>query len=172
MSMSATVTRTAWPVSSATADPGSGGKRLGFHQGAGSSSEGNTPMFTDQIHPRFSETNAAGHIGFTVLPAWFEQALEGIYRIFMPRLDPQQWTLIVVRFELQCIAEISHTENVQITTHIAKIGNSSLTVVQDLKQGGISKASAETVLVCFDYSAHEAQRIDDTAREALAPHLM
>ncbi len=128
-------------------------------------------MFIEQSHPRFSETNAAGHIGFTVLPAWFEQALEGIYRIFMPRLDPKQWTLIVVKFELQCIAEISHIENVQITTRVARIGKSSLTAVQYLKQGGISKASAETVLVCFDYAAHEARRIDDAARQALALHL-
>ena len=129
-------------------------------------------MFVDTIHPRFSETNAAGHIGFTVLPAWFEKALEGIYRVFMPRLDPKQWPLIVVKFEMECLAEINHFEDVRISTSIDRIGNSSLSTVQALHQGGRLKARAETVLVCFDYSVHRSRRIEEPVREALAEHLV
>lgn len=128
-------------------------------------------MFVDTIHPRFSETNAAGHIGFTVLPAWFEKALEGIYRLFMPSLDPKQWTLIVVRFEMECLAEINHFEDVSITTEIRRIGNSSLTTLQTLNQGGRTKARADTVLVCFDYAAHRSQSIGPGVRDALGGHL-
>lgn len=129
-------------------------------------------MLSDTIHPRFSETNAAGHIGFTVLPAWFEKALEGIYRVFMPHLDPKQWTLIVVKFEMECLAEINHREEVTINTSIGRIGNSSLNVVQELHQGGQRKALARTVLVCFDYALHQSQYIEDSVREALATHLI
>ena len=129
-------------------------------------------MFTDTIHPRFSETNAAGHIGFTVLPAWYEKALEGIYRLFMPRLDPAQWTLIVVKFEMECRAEINHFEEVTIATVVTRIGNSSFGVAQQLEQGGERKASAETTLVCFDYGAHRAQPIDKVIRAGLERHLV
>lgn len=32
-------------------------------------------MLIETIHPRFSEINAVGHIGFTVLRVWFEKSL-------------------------------------------------------------------------------------------------
>ena len=89
----------------------------------------------------------------------------------MPRLDPQQWTLIVVKFEMDCLAEINHFESVGISTHVKRIGNSSLTVTQTLEQGEELKAKAETVLVCFDYAAHQARPIDDIARAVLEEHL-
>jgi len=129
-------------------------------------------MFTDTIHPRFSETNAAGHIGFTALPAWFEKALEDIYRLFIPHLDPEQWTLIVVKFEMECLAEINHRDEVIINTSIDRIGNSSLHVLQELHQGGQKKVLARTVLVHFDYSLHKSQTIDDSTRATLARHLI
>lgn len=128
-------------------------------------------MFEEVIRPRFSETNAAGHIGFTVLPAWYEQALEGIYRIFSPQLDPKLWELILVKFEMECVAEINHREEVSIRTRVKKIGNASLTVVQELHQGGSRKATAESVLVNFDYAAHASRPIDAPIRRALEAHL-
>ena len=128
-------------------------------------------MFVETIHPRFSETNAVGHIGFTVLPVWFEKALDGVYRVFMPHLDPAQWTLIVVNFDMACLAEINHVCEVRIETSVHKIGNSSFSVVQHLQQDGKLAARAQTTLVHFDYAAQETQRINDKARAALAQHL-
>lgn len=128
-------------------------------------------MFVETIHPRFSETNAVGHIGFTVLPIWFEKALDEVYRLFMPQLEPATWRLIVVRFDMACLAEIDHVGAVRIETSVREIGNSSFSVVQHLQQDGKLAAKAETTLVCFDYATHESRRIDDEARAALARHL-
>ena len=128
-------------------------------------------MFLETIQPRFSETNAVGHVGFTVLPVWFEKALDGVYRLFMPNLEPQQWTLIVVRFDMACLAEINHVEPVSIETKVHKIGRSSFSLRQQLRQDGELAATADTTLVHFDYATRKAQPIEDSARTLLEAHL-
>ena len=128
-------------------------------------------MFLETIHPRFSETNAVGHIGFTVLPAWFEKALDGVYRLFMPQLAPQQWKLIVVKFDMACLAEINHVDPVRIETKVRKVGNSSFSLTQHLRQDGKLAATAETTLVHFDYAARKARPIADSVRARLVEHL-
>ncbi|MBF0289322.1 MAG: acyl-CoA thioesterase [SAR324 cluster bacterium] len=128
-------------------------------------------MFIEKIQPRFSETNAAGHIGFVALPAWFEKGIESVYRMFVPNLAPQEWTLIVVKFELECLVEIHHTEEVTIETMVKSIGNSSFSLVQTLNQAGNLSARAGTTLVYFDYQEKKALPIPDDLRKKLVLHL-
>ncbi len=127
-------------------------------------------MFTEKIQPRFSETNAAGHIGFVALPVWFEKGIESVYRLFVPDLAPDQWTLIVVKFELECMAEIHHTDEVIIKTLVQRIGNSSFSLVQTLEQATNISARAETTLVYFDYQEKKAMPIPESLKKQLAVH--
>jgi acyl-CoA thioester hydrolase len=128
-------------------------------------------MFKETIQPRFSETNAVGHIGFTVLPVWFEKAIESIYRIFVPDLAPDQWTLIVVKFEMECLEEIDHLHEVTIETVVKGIGGSSFRLSQLLAQKGKTAARAETTLVYFDYKEKKAMPLDNGLRMILERHL-
>lgn len=128
-------------------------------------------MFTEVIQPRFSEMNPAGHIGFTVLPAWFEKAAEEVYRIFMPDLDHKSWSIIVAKFEMECLAEIHHGEEVVIETSISRIGNASFVLSQSLLQGKKVAARAETTMVHFDYKAGKSRPVTNAQKEALSSHM-
>ena len=128
-------------------------------------------MFVETIHPRFSEVNAAGHIGFTVLPAWFEKAAEKIYKIFMPKLKPDESGPIVAKFEMECLREINHIQDVIIETEVQQIGNSSFSLIQHLKQNGEISAIAKITLVYFDYKHKKTLLIHDELRAALEEHL-
>ncbi|MCB1763182.1 MAG: acyl-CoA thioesterase [Gammaproteobacteria bacterium] len=129
-------------------------------------------MFRETIQPRFSETNAVGHVGFTVLPAWFEKAMESVYRLFVPDLASERWNLIVVKFEMECLAEIGHRQEVTIETQVEKIGGSSFRLGQALIQNGKIAARAETTLVYFDYREKKALPLDDRLRAALQQHIV
>lgn len=129
-------------------------------------------MFTEEIQPRFSEMNPAGHIGFTVLPAWFEKAAEEVYRIFMPELEPQAWSIIVAKFEMECLAEIYHNKEVVIQTSILRIGNTSFALSQSLLQAEKLAAKAEIIMVHFDYRAGKPCLLTNEQREALSLHLV
>lgn len=128
-------------------------------------------MFTEIISPRFSEMNPAAHIGFTVLPTWFEKAAEEIYRIFMPELDPKAWSLIVAKFELECLAEIHHGKEVVIHTSIGRIGTASFVLSQVLFQAEQVAAKAKTTMVHFDYGTGKSTPVSDAHRKVLSLHM-
>ncbi len=48
-------------------------------------------MFTETIQPRFSDTDALGHINNTMLPVWFEGARDPVFRLFSPDLTLSDW---------------------------------------------------------------------------------
>ena len=127
-------------------------------------------MFNTTIQPRLSETNAAGHIGFTTLPVWFEFAMDGVYRLFTPDLDVAKWRLIIVKFKMDCLAEINHRQIVTIATTIHSIGNSSFVTKQTLTQNDKEAARAQTTLVHFDYDQKKACPLDPDLRNRLRMH--
>ena len=128
-------------------------------------------MFIETIHPRFSEANIGGHIGFIILPAWFEKAAEEVYKIFMPELKPGKSGPIVVKFEMECLKEINHIQDVTIETEVQQIGDSSFSLIQHLKQNGKISAIARITLVYLDYKHKKALLIRDELRAALEEHL-
>ncbi|MBC7185133.1 MAG: acyl-CoA thioesterase, partial [Marinobacter sp.] len=62
-------------------------------------------MFHLELEPRFSDTDALGHISNTTLPVWFEQARTPVFRIFHPTLEADTWPLIIARLEIDLMAQ-------------------------------------------------------------------
>ncbi len=127
-------------------------------------------MFTLELEPRFSDTDALGHISNTSLPVWFEQARKPIFQIFHPTLDVKTWPLILARLEVDLLAQSYWDKPVQIRTGIGKIGNSSFHVIQEAWQGGKQIARGVAVLIHFDYDAEKSVPIPDAIKAKLAEH--
>lgn len=127
-------------------------------------------MFEVELEPRFSDTDALGHISNTTLPVWFEQARTPVFRIFHPTLEAATWPLIIARLEVDLLAQSYWHIPVKIRTGIGKIGNSSFHVVQEAWQGGTQIARGVAVLIHFDYEAEKALPIPDDVRRQLSEH--
>ena len=129
-------------------------------------------MFTMELQPRFSETDALGHINNTVVPVWFESARTKVFEIFNPEQNLTQWNLIIAKVEINYLAQISYQSPVEIKTHISKIGNSSFNVLQEVHQNRQRVAWGECVMVKFDYKSSKAVAIDETEKHSLAQHIV
>lgn len=127
-------------------------------------------MFHYELEPRFSDTDALGHISNTALPIWFEQARTPVFRIFHPSLDVETWPLIIARLEIDLKAQSYWNQTVEITTGIGRIGNSSFHVIQEAFQGGKQIARGVSVLIHFDYETEKAVAIPESIREQLVKH--
>ncbi|TKB45366.1 acyl-CoA thioesterase [Thalassotalea mangrovi] len=127
-------------------------------------------MFSDEFYPRFSDTDALGHINNTCIPVWFEGAREGVFKLFTPDLDLQNWPLILAKIDVHFHAQIYYGEKVEIRTFVSRIGNSSFDVYQEVWQQGECKASGTAVMVHFCYQKQGAVAIDDNLKQILLSH--
>lgn len=128
-------------------------------------------MFDDVIQPRFSETDALGHINNTVFAVWFESARQGVFRIFTPDLDVANWALIIASIQINYHAQTHYHAPVAIKTWISRIGNSSFEVYQEAWQQGQKCASGKAAMVKFDYKQQQATALTAAERQALSLHL-
>ncbi|MDX1539218.1 thioesterase family protein [Arsukibacterium sp.] len=129
-------------------------------------------MFSEVIQPRFSETDALGHINNTVFAVWFEGARTAVFRIFTPELNLKQWPLIIARVTIDYHAQTQYGEPVEIRTFISRLGSSSFDVYQEAWQNGIKCATGTTVMVQFDYQQQQAVALTGQQKTALSTHLL
>jgi acyl-CoA thioester hydrolase len=128
-------------------------------------------MFCYKIQPRFSETDALGHINNTVVPVWFESARGPIFEIFNPTQNLTQWNLILAKIEVQYLAQMHYNDMVEIQTSVQKVGTSSLTLSQSVWQNDQQVAKGDCVLVKFNYENNKPEPITDLERTQLNIHL-
>ncbi|WNO59486.1 thioesterase family protein [Rheinheimera sp. MMS21-TC3] len=128
-------------------------------------------MFTEKLQPRFADTDALGHINNTVFTVWFEGARQGVFRIFTPELDLKHWPLIVASVKLDYHAQTHYGAEVEIRTHISRIGGSSFDVYQEAWQQGVKTVSGTAVMVQFDYNNNKAKPLTGQQLEQLRAHL-
>ncbi len=122
------------------------------------------------IMPGFYETDAIGHINNTVIPMWFEKCRMPLFKYFTPDLDPGKWNLILVRIEVDYIAQIGYEDPVTIKTGVQRIGTSSFVVRQEVFQKQALCARGQTTLVHFDYEQKKSMPLLAHTREALEQH--
>lgn len=129
-------------------------------------------MLSLTLQPRFSETDALGHINNAVIPVWFEQARSPIFRVFVPDLSPAKWNLILARVEVDYLRELFYEASVTVKTGIARIGEKSVTVYQEVWQHDACAAKGRAVLVHFDHKEKCSVAIPDDIRAALHPMML
>lgn len=127
--------------------------------------------FCEQIEPRFSDTDALGHINNTMVPIWFEGARLPIFKIFTPTLDLANWPLILAKISVDFEAQIYLGHSVEIRTYIARIGKSSFDVYQELWQKNKRVATGQAVMVNFDYQQQKSAPISEAIKQKLANYL-
>ena len=129
-------------------------------------------MFTKTIEPGFYDTDALGHINNTRLPVWFELARNDVFSMLIPEMNPEIWTLILARIELDFLHEIFYGANVEVRTWIEKIGKSSFVVLQEAYQKETLCVRGRATIVHFDWDVKKSAPLPRNYRELLEQHLL
>lgn len=128
-------------------------------------------MFSMFVEPRFSETDALGHINNTVLPVWFEQARTPIFRFFTPSLAIDEWELILAKIEVSFLKQIYYGKQLEVRTYIESIGTRSFVVYHEAWQSAEKVADGKAVMVNFDHETQKTKAIPDSIKSLLESHL-
>lgn len=124
-------------------------------------------MYSQQLDPRFTDTDALGHINNTVLAVWFEGCRDPLFRLFTPDLNPAAWRLILAKFSVEFHAELFYGQPVEIRTWVSRVGNSSFDVSQQAWQQGKLCASGVAVMVHYDFAAKQSVPLSETLQHQL-----
>ena len=127
-------------------------------------------MFSEKITPRFSDTDALGHINNTVVPIWFEGARDPVFRLFMKDLDVKNWQLILAKIDVSFHAQMFYGKEIEIKTFISRIGNASFNVYQELWQNGSLCSSGTAAMVHYCYKLQSSQKISEEVKASLLLH--
>lgn len=115
--------------------------------------------FSERFKPRFSDTDALGHINNTMVPVWFEGARDPIFRWFSPELDTNNWQLILAKIDASFHGQMYYGREMEVKSYIGRIGASSFDVYQELWQDGELRASGTAVMVHYNYTEQKSVKI-------------
>ncbi len=127
--------------------------------------------FSQTFKPRFSDTDALGHINNTMVPVWFEGARDDIFKWFTPDLDLSQWKLILAKIDVTFHGQMYYEYEMEIRTYIGRVGSSSFDVYQELWQQGQCCASGTAVMVHFDYQNQKTVKIPQDIVDKMTDYL-
>ena len=124
---------------------------------------------TDKL--RYGDTDRQGHVNNAVFMTFLETGrVEVLHRPNSPIYDDNaEFVLVNVNLNLQ--GEIRWPGEVQIGTAVSKIGNTSITLYQQVFQNEICVASAESVVVQMNTTTRKSQALSKTARTSLSAFL-
>jgi len=126
------------------------------------------PKHSLTITPRFYETDALGHINNASIAAWFEVARITFIESLGKQTAASSVNWILASLQIDFIAETFYGADVIATVTDATAGNSSLTVICEMSQGGKLTVRGKAVLVHLDTQSKRPSRIPDGLREKLA----
>ncbi len=129
-------------------------------------------MFSETFTPRFTDTDALGHINNTMIPVWFEGGRDPIFKMFMPELDVTKWQLILAKIDVTFHAQMHYGYEMEVRTYISRIGNSSFDVYQELWQKDQKCASGTAVMVHFCFEQQKAQTISEEVINQMKSHML
>ena len=129
-------------------------------------------MFSDIFSPKFTDTDALGHINNTNVPVWFEGGRDPIFRFFIPNLDPKKWCLILAKIDVTFHAQMHYGKEMEVKTYVSRIGSSSFDVHQELWQNNIKCASGTSVLVHFSFENQKSKVIPEDIKALLQSHFV
>ncbi|GAB4418961.1 MAG: thioesterase family protein [Bacteroidia bacterium] len=121
---------------------------------------------------RYADTDRQGHVNNASFSSFLETGrVECLYNEGLPILKPGA-SFVIASLNLNFLKEINWPGQVDIGAGVLKIGNASIRLYQQLFQGSVCVATAETVIVQVDNHSGGSTPLSDTAREVLAQWLI
>ncbi|MEL7377331.1 MAG: thioesterase family protein, partial [Bacteroidota bacterium] len=113
---------------------------------------------------RYADTDRQGHVNNAVFSSFLETGrVEVLYSKELPVLS-EGASFVIASLKLDFASEMTWPGQVDIGTGILKIGNSSVILYQELFQGGIRVAKAETIIVQIHNDTKASFPLGENAR--------
>lgn len=126
--------------------------------------------FVHEIHPRFRDLDALGHVNNAVLVTFLEQARFNWWRGYLAGRSFEREGFLIARVEADYKLPILLEDAVRIEARCTKVGNSSFELAYRVLRGADNAvfAEAKTVQVMLDFTTNRPTPLTEGARAWLA----
>lgn len=118
---------------------------------------------------RFTDIDIFGHVNNAIYAEWFDTARFTFVKTVLPELDPKGKCMVMVHLETNFRKQILFGDKVEIETRIAKIGNRSVGISQqivNLETGDIH-ADSYGIVSTYDAAVQASIPMPDSWRAKL-----
>ncbi|TVP86106.1 MAG: acyl-CoA thioesterase [Acholeplasmataceae bacterium] len=116
---------------------------------------------------RYRDTDRQGHVNNAVFSTFIETGrLEMMYHPDRNLADDDCF-FVIIRIEMEMVAEVTWPGRVEIGTGVTRIGNSSIGFAQGIYQEDRLVAVATSVIVQMDGHTRKSRPLSDRAKESL-----
>ena len=117
---------------------------------------------------RYNDTDRQGHVNNAVFSTFLECARTGILYDKARGLNTAHSEFVIIKMELDYLAELQWPGEVEIGTRIQRIGRSSLIFEQAIFQQTICAAQSTNVMVLIDTDTRQSTVLPANARRSLS----
>ena len=116
-----------------------------------------------EVQVRFGDTDTLGHVNNAAYASYAELGrIDLLRRVRWDDSGP-----ILARLAIDFVAQVRLDMRVVVTTRVARIGRSSITMHQEILADGQVAATIESVVVWFDYASQRPIAVPEAVRTAL-----
>ena len=110
---------------------------------------------------RYGDTDRQGHVNNAVFSTFFECSRTDI--LYDPRrnLITADREFVIVKFEVEYLAELGWPGTVEIGTRVARLGRSSIVCEQAIFQNGVCAAVSSNVMVMIDVETRKSAALPE-----------
>ncbi len=119
------------------------------------------------IQLRFSDTDALGHVNNASFAVYAELGRLA----FMNEMGGIVRSIILAHLSIDFRRQVELGATVEVTTSVARLGTTSVTLQQTIWADGAPAAEVRSVVVVFDYATQSPAPVPDAVRALLADYL-
>lgn len=130
-------------------------------------------FFSMDMHVRFRDLDAMGHVNNAVFFTYFEQVRIRFFEDVFNILDPFDNIVILASIRCNFLKPITLEKKLTVQMGVTAIGRKSFTLSYQVvdRLDNTVYATGESVQVWYDYAAGQTMEISDDQRDKLAPYL-
>ena len=121
------------------------------------------------IQIRFNDVDQMGHVNNAVIMEYFDLGKEVFFQQHGMPPEKGDFTVMIVHFEVDFQSQIRFHDHIHITTHTEKIGNRSVSVIQQVvnTDTGDICATCHTILSGYSRLTQTSAPIPDSLRKSI-----
>lgn len=124
-----------------------------------------TPFSTD-IHVQFRDLDPMGHVNNVVF-GWYLQEARADYFDDVIGLSLPDVPTVIASLSIEYRAAINHGDAVTVEVTVPRLGKTSIPMEYAIRTNDEVAATAESVMVAYDFDAEEPRPIPDNWRTAI-----